>query len=210
VTGFGLWIDHAILNSLIFASGFAGIGTYIIACLGFSAYALSFLVPPSRVLTPLLVGLLLGPALEFAGIGTLLLPLTLIALLIGIGILGFLPFVTCWAFWSRAKFLACQAGLSEELKGYAAVVAGLVICIAVGAWGIENAWLDARYDALSSSDVQRNIAAIHELNDYPLCHGVCQKRVCESPAATRQDPAVQAAIMRLTGIDNEDDPCGWR
>ncbi|MGB0749335.1 MAG: hypothetical protein ACPGO3_11365 [Magnetospiraceae bacterium] len=58
------------------------------------------------------------------GVGSL--PFSLIGLLFGVGILGFIPFLTAWAYRSRAR----QTGHYEEAKPY--VLAGFVAPLILG------------------------------------------------------------------------------
>ena len=72
-------------------------------------------------------GLLLGGALFAAGLGLALLPLSLLTVFIGIGLLGFTPLLTAWAFGREAK-VAARSVPRSPLAMLALVGGMLVSC----------------------------------------------------------------------------------
>ena len=89
-----------------------------------------------RAVPSLLFGLLLGGAVHAFLLGLVLLPISMFGLFFVIGILGFSPFFTAFAFWRNA-YRAYQASRSQPLLfRIAGLCVGLLICVAIP-WGTQ-------------------------------------------------------------------------
>lgn len=108
--------------------------------------------------------------------GLALLPYSLFGLLIGVGVLGFAPFLTAWIYYTRSKAIAASAGFDKaKLAGAFASVA-----IAVLSQVSVEAYLGPRLALAQSRDPAIALPAVEALNNEPLCGSLCHKRLCDS------------------------------
>lgn len=133
--GIGLPAFCLVMDPVVFRETFLGRPSFsTIAIWGYTAIGLEFgaliiwlwLKRPSAFLA----GLLCGGALFAAVLGVMLLPLSLIGLLIGIGILGFAPFLTAFVYCRNAwRAHPTALGSRSAILSSAVMIAGLLIAL---------------------------------------------------------------------------------
>jgi hypothetical protein len=112
-------------------------------------------------------GAMFAGAIFSAGIGILLLPLTVIGLAVGIGILGFTPFVTAVIYWRNAR-RALKAGGAWMSRAalYLTLAMGAVIPFGAPAfahWRV-NRLIERSLPEVMGDDETRAAAAAHRLS----------------------------------------------
>ena len=146
-------------------------------------------------------GVMLAGALFSAGVGTLLLPLTVIGLAFGIGVLGFTPFVTAFIYWRNARRARTIAGARMSRAALCLTVAlGLSIPFAAPAfaqWRVSLV-IERSLPEVLGEDEERAAAAARRLGWLSrLVEGEFDQMVWAYGRET--DPARKARLARAYG-----------
>jgi hypothetical protein len=174
-----------------------------IAVWSFAGLGMIALLVSARPISPvgmyeLLHGVLIAAAAGATIIGVVILPLSFVALLFVVGLLGFVPFATAYVFGRRAYVLFRR---TERPRWLVVALGGaMMFAVPIGLQYAEQLWLTSKFDAIESGDPNRTVAALHALNAYPLTLGRADQLVCRSPSTTRNAAVTQAAT-RLLGRD---------
>ena len=181
------------------------------ALVGYSAAGMGLLALPLWLLfgrpAGLFAGLLAGGAVFAMCLGLVLLPFSVIGLVILIGVLGFMPFVTAWVFARNARRAwVVSRGWRRPMAPVLACVGFVFVCIGpwTGYWYVRNE-VNNNINALASDDPVEAERAVSRLKwveflvPSPQYDRLVWSYHREADAGRRL--ALAKAYYRLTGKD---------
>jgi hypothetical protein len=163
-------------------------------------------------------GIFLAGALVGTVLGVLILPLSLIGLMICIGILGFLPFLTALIYLRTSIRAMRRARISSQPMPRIIVAILFGILLSIGppalAWQQVSRIISVNTDTLvSSSDTHIQAEAIEHLQDLNrACLGLCAPQIASafivaSEANYQQMTFLETAYFEITGHTTSLDTC---
>lgn len=197
----GLAGDYFITNVWISAPWIYGMCWLV----GAAAFLISARAKPGSRMQDMTVGAMAACALGAAIVGTGLLPSTMVLLLLmGVGLLGFVPFgvvaalasrvVSLWQSWRALPFAALGTA---------------IFCVPLLIQTYEWSWVDRELTALKSEDPAVVERALRALNDYPLNFGrfaipACWSLVIYAKIDYRPNPGLAHEVERMLGRNPAD------
>jgi hypothetical protein len=152
-------------------------------------------------------GILFAGALFSLLVGLLILPVTLFGIVLGIGLLGFIPFFTAIVLFRNAREAINDVGNQLNVKGVvASVVLGMVVAVAIpGAIHLgAEAYVTGGIEQVRSDDIQTVKAGTEWLKNAFWCDADCFRPLetaYEAPISESRRMMLAAAYRQITGRD---------